>query len=65
MSQNLYVTGYGNVTDRHPRIICQQEHTAHKPRLYNLEARIQFSTHLRTSEDSRYWNVKTNVIFIA
>ena len=24
MSQNLYVTGYGNVTDRHPSIICQQ-----------------------------------------
>ena len=24
MSQNLYVTGDGNVTDRHPSIICQQ-----------------------------------------
>ena len=42
MSQNLYVTGYGNVTDRHPSIICQQEHTAHRPRLYNLVARIHF-----------------------
>ena len=40
--ENLYVTEYGNVTDRHPSIICQQEHTSTQTKLHNLVARIHF-----------------------